>query len=256
MEGRGTAVAFFLILGIICAGLYWSVQALRQGGTLISLGGTEEVGGSPAPLTVAGPSVTPLVLPPTETPLFVPPTPAPATVTPTATPTPQPPISIEIPTVAATEPAGASPTVAGGTNTPSATPAESPTPEATATETPIPASPTPSLPFQIARQQPDFERGCNGHYIYGTVRDASGAPLPGVRLHAYDLYGNDLGIVETKVDPAGSYDFVISPVRDVWTVEVVDESGRPISPRAEVLNTGGFKPGEEACWHRVDWVRR
>lgn len=241
MEGRGSAVAFLLILLIVCGGAYWAYQAVREGGSLVSFGGTEVL--RPTAIVVAAglPTVTPLPGVPTETPRFVPPTPALLTPVPPS-PTPLPPIAVVSP-APTTEP---TPTIALDT-----------TPTPTPTETAVPPTATPAFLFQPALHRPDFERGCNGHYIFGYIRDSAGNLLSGVLVHVYDQYGNDLGVAPSKEPPdLGYYNFPISPVRDTWTVEVVDASGTPLSPPVEVLNTGGFVVGQEACWHQVDWLRR
>jgi hypothetical protein len=280
VEGRGSAIAFFVILAILCATGYWVRQILQEGGDLIRFGPPPAASSAVALQLTTFPTVTPLAMAPSETPLFVPPTPAEATATPTTTPTatPQPPIAlvtqpasaagaiatVASPSAATRTPAGRqtvtvspSPT-ALRTATPltSATPTALPTATTPPTAAPPPPSPTAGWLFQVGMRGPNYERGCDGHYIYGMVYDANGAPLPGVRLHAFDIYGNDLGIAVSKDSPAGSYDFVISGVRDTWTVEVLGENGQRVSPQVEVVNTGSFQPGSEACWHQVDWVRR
>ncbi|HYO24595.1 MAG TPA: hypothetical protein VEQ85_06555 [Lacipirellulaceae bacterium] len=295
VESRGTAVVFFLVLGIVCTGAYWAYDALRGGGQLLSFGGTEEIHPvlSATPTATESPTVTPLPASAIPTPRFDPPTPAivtpepptptslppigvatqpplptlppDSTAAPSATPTPTfTPEPTRTPTPSASPTPSPSPTptrtlTPSATPTPSTTPTPSatPLPTATPTPTPIPPSPTPVFPFQLAQQRPDFERGCSGHYIFGYVRDAAGTPLAGVLIHAYDQYGNDLGFVATKEAPdLGYYNFPISSARDVWTVEVVSAGGAPLSPPVQVLNTGAFIPGQEACWHQVDWVRR
>ena len=233
--GRGTAIAFLLVMLIICAGVYWVAQSVRTAGVW-GIGSAEVI------------TPTPHIAPPTFTPFSVRPTPSP-TSSPTLqsallTPTAQPPIVAAIPTFA--------PTALPPTPLPPLVPVffNTPTPRPTA---PPPPTATPTFPFQVALQTPDFERGCAGYYIYGYVYDRNGNPLPGVRVHVFDIYGNDIPPVVTKTEPPGWYDVVISNQRDTWIVEVVDEAGRQLSPRVQVLNTGNFVEGQEACWHRVDF---
>lgn len=244
-EGRATAVAFFLILLITCVGAYWVVQTVRTSGSLFSFG-TEVI--TPTPLTVAEPTFTPLAqIMPSPTPIFDAPTPAPAT--PTAT---------QQPVIAATIPPTQQPAERTATSAADATEQAQPTESPTPADTPTPApSPTPAYLFQVAEQAPDFSQGCNGHYIFGQVNDANGNPLPGVLVHVYDYYGNDFGAKPTKSAPGdeGKYDVPISAERDTWVVEIVDDAGNQLSPQVEVLNTGQFVEGEEACWHRVDFRR-
>lgn len=242
-EGRATAVAFFLILLITCVGAYWVVQTVRTSGGLFSFG-TEVI--TPTPLTVTEPTFTPLTqLLPSPTPVFDAPTPAPAS--PTATQ--QPVIAATIPP---TQPPAERTATSAAEETEEAQPTESPTPADTPTP---PPSPTPAYPFRIIEQGPDYSRGCNGHYIFGYVYDENGNPLSGARIHVFDIYGNDIPPAPSKADPPGWYDILISSERDTWNVEVVDDSGNQISPRAEVVNTGNFVEGQEACWHRVDFQR-
>ncbi|HBY98352.1 MAG: hypothetical protein M5U01_13565 [Ardenticatenaceae bacterium] len=243
MGSRGTALAFLLILVIVCGGAYWAYQAVQGGGSLVSFGGTEVLRPTAIVVATGLPTVTPLAAIPSETPRFVPPTPALLPpMSPTATPLP--------PIAVATQPPA--PT-AVALSTPTAPPDVTPT--VPPTETAVPTA-TPAFPFQLALQRPDFDRGCNGHYIYGYIRDSAGNLLPGVLVHVWDQYGNDLGVASSKEAPdLGYYNFPISPVRDTWTVQIVDPSGAALSPPVQVLNTGGFVVGQEACWHQVDWVR-
>jgi len=232
-EGRGTAVALFLILLVTCAGTYWAIQTVRTGGTLFTFGSTEII--TPTPGQVV-PTFTPFIgLAPSPTP-FTPATPVVAT----PSPTPQPPIQPAVPT---------RPTAG-----PTPTPLPSPTPRPAASPTP-PPSPTPAYLFTVLRQGPDYSKGCNGSYIFGYIYDAQGNPLPGVRVHVFDYYGNDFPPAISKEDPPGWYDVLISSQPNTWVVEIVDEAGNRVSPQVEVVNTGRFVEGQEACWHRVDFRR-
>lgn len=255
-ERIGNALAFGVVLLIILAGAWSVLNVLRGGSSVISFGGTEEVRPTQA-VVVLQPTLTPfdaIVLEPTNTPLiFEPPTPAAPTATsapqletvlpPTATPSPTdtPPPS---PTATETLPPTAT---APPTETPTATPIPSPTP--------VPPSPTPPYPFRIAAAGPDFGRGCSGHYIFGFVRDAFGNPLPGLRVRVYNEFGLDIPPATTKTDPPGWYDVLISEQRARWFVQVVDAGNNVLSPTAEVLNTGNYIEGVEACWHQVDFAR-
>lgn len=240
-EGHGTAVVFFLVLLITCAGAYWVVQTVRTSGGLFSFGGTEVI--TPTPLAVVPATFTPLSQSaPLPTAVFDAPTPAPASPTPTQ----QPPIAATVPPTR--PPVDLTATVATQ-DTPNLTPSPTSTPSAT---------PTPAFPFTVVRKEPDFSKGCNGYYIFGTVYDENGNPLPNVLVNVFDYYGNDFPDKPTKSAPGdeGKYDFPISAERDTWVVEIVDDAGNQLSPRVEVLNTGNFIEGQEACWHRVDFQRR
>jgi len=124
---------------------------------------------------------------------------------------------------------------------PTATPATSTaTPEPTATPVPPTDTPTPAylfLPDGPAR--PDMSHPCPGcpragAYIVGTVRDAGGNPLGGVRLvcyadwHRYPVVGSKGG------GEVGQYDCRIDQANATFYVVVLDEADRPISPEAVV----------------------
>jgi hypothetical protein len=149
-----------------------------------------------------------------------------ATLTPTATPT-----STDTPTATLTP-----------TATCTATPvlSEDAGPEPTATPALPTDTPTPAylfLPDGPAR--PDMSHPCPGcpragAYIVGTVRDAGGNPLGGVRLvcyadwHRYPVVGSKGG------GEVGQYDCRIDQANATFYVVVLDEADRPISPEAAV----------------------
>ena len=87
-------------------------------------------------------------------------------------------------------------------------------------------------------------------YIVGTVRDAGGNPLGGVRLvcyndwHRYPVVGSKGG------SDVGQYDFIINQTPVTWYVVVLDEQDRPISPEAAV----DFDP-LVYCRYIQDWRR-
>ena len=204
-----------------------SVMAL---GIILSAMGMSACGsGTPAHQSVVSEAVVPTgtptaVLTPTWTPMPTATATPTATLTPTATPSP--------------------------TDTPTMTPVLSPAlsavegeaagPEPTATP-PLPTdTPTPAylfLPDGPAR--PDMSHPCPGcpragAYIVGTVRDAGGNPLGGVRLvcyadwHRYPVVGSKGG------GEVGQYDCRIDQANSTFYVVVLDEADRPISPEAAV----------------------
>ena len=87
-------------------------------------------------------------------------------------------------------------------------------------------------------------------YIIGTVHDAGGNPLGGVRLvcyndwHRYPVVGSKGG------GDVGQYDFPIIQATATWYVLVLDEADRPISPEAAV----DFDP-LVSCRYIQDWRR-
>ena len=179
-------------------------------------------------------------------------------LTPTLTPTP---------TATATSTSTVAPTsTATATLTPTSTdtPTVTLTPTATSTATPAPTAtpvpptdtPTPAylfLPDRLA--QPDMSHPCPGcpkapAYIVGTVHDAGGNPLGGVRLvcyndwHRYPVVGSKGG------RDVGQYDFPIIQATVTWYVVVLNEADHPISPEAAV----DFDP-LVACRYILDWRR-
>jgi len=168
------------------------------------------------------------------TPTWTPMPTATSTGTPTATPTPTA-TSTATPTLTATPTPTDTPTVtATPTTTCTATPAPTATP-VLPTDTPTPAYLF--LPDGPAR--PDMSHPCPGcpragAYIVGTVRDAGGNPLGGVRLvcyadwHRYPVVGSKGG------GEVGQYDCRIDQANATFYVVVLDEAGRPISPEAAV----------------------
>lgn len=148
----------------------------------------------------------------------------------------------------ATAAAGAAPVAP--TERPTATPAP-PTPTPTAAPQP-PAAAMPFAPVSAVRHS---SGDCPGPSIRGTVRDAAGNPLAGVRLWRYDQWGNDQ-TVESKsgAGDLGQYDFPLGDTPNVHYVQVVDAAGSAISPVVEVQHRQGSAP--DATCHWIDWVRR
>jgi hypothetical protein len=185
-------------------------------GTSVPQPVVSEAGVPTETLTVA---LTPtLTLMPTATP----------TLTPTATPSPTA-TSTATPTLTATS---------TPTNTPTAT--STAIPEPTATPVPPTDTPTPAYLFiPDGPARPDMSHPCPGcpragAYIVGTVRDAGGNPLGGVRLvcyadwHRYPVVGSKGG------GEVGQYDCRIDQANATFYVVVLDEADRPISPEAVV----------------------
>ena len=166
---------------------------------------------------------TPTPVPPTETPF------------PTETPSPLPPTRTVAPT----------PTPHPPTETPAPTATHRPP-----TPTPAPASAHRFLPVLPAQADPSHPcPGCPRApaYIVGHVTDAAGNPLAGVRLvcyndwHRYDVIASKGG---------GEYDFPIVQADTTWYVVVLDQSDKPISPRAPVTVTLS-----ESCRYILNWQR-
>jgi hypothetical protein len=79
------------------------------------------------------------------------------------------------------------------------------------------------------------------------VVDASGVPLPGIRLVCYNDW-HRYPVVGSK--GSGEYDIPILQAEATWYVMVVDETDQPISPEVPVQ----FNP-LESCWYRLNWQR-
>ncbi len=178
-------------------------------------------------------------------------------------------ILVEPPTTSATAPpvdlAGS---VASTTtlSPPGATPAGLEIAAVTSTQEPLGSAsapvPTPTLPqfdpgslFTTAGSVRHSTSECPGASILGVVRDASGAPLTGIRLWRYDQWGNEQ-VVESKASEvdAGQYDFPLGDTPNVHYVQVIDSGGVIISPVIEIQHRQGDAP--DAVCHWLDWVRR
>ncbi len=183
-----------------------------------------------APATPAARGVTPTPRPtPTSASALVIPTPVPPTPTPTPIPT-QP-------------------------STPNARVSQQPTPTPPPSPTPTPEPPEETYEFVLAAPVRHTTEGCVGQAIRGTVYDANGNPLPGVRLWMYDQWANE-AYAESKSGAIdlGQYDFPIfhnSPT--TFYITVLGPDGAPISPTVEVYHRQG--PFQAANCHWVDWKR-
>lgn len=177
-----------------------------------------------------------------------------------------PPVAAETAVVASaqTPAAAATPAVTAATVEVHAASTDTPTPPRP-TPTPAPPTPTPTAAptlqtgpaYQFLPAGPVRHTvgDCPGPSIRGTVRDAAGNPLAGVRLWRYDQWGNE-HTVESKSGEVdrGQYDFPLGDTPNVHYVQVVDSSGAPISPSVEVQHRQGDAP--DATCHWLDWVRQ
>ena len=90
----------------------------------------------------------------------------------------------------------------------------------------------------------------------GRVLNREGAPVAGVHLVLVDEWGNRADAVSKDGQADyGSYDFLLNPFANRYTVTVVDESGNPASPPVVVEHLQGAQAsgGDSPC-HTVDWV--
>jgi hypothetical protein len=225
MESKYHAIAFMVVLAIVCLGAYVAVDAILSGGRtpLISLA-------TPTRLTIPEGDQT-MVAPgsiPTDTPV-VPPTPAVPTATPVfPTPTPVPATPTPVPV------------------TPTPTPTETPSgPSATS------APPTPGGYQYMPAGPVHSECGRPAALIYGWVRDAQGKNLEGVRVRVSDQWGNVAEAISKGGNEAGYYDVVRGMETVTWWVVVVDGAGNSLSPVVTIEPV----QGAAACWYQLDWRR-
>ncbi len=121
--------------------------------------------------------------------------------------------------------------------------------------TPLPsATPVGAFPFS-ARPVRYTSGDCPGTYALGLVTDRDGNPLPNVRLSLVDEFGNAATAV-TKPGPGdtGRYDFPMGGPARRFYLTIVDDAGRALSPRVEILHELPPQEGKGCRW--VDWTRR
>ncbi len=228
---KGYAFGFLIVLLIVILGFYVAYTGFVSSREALHAQSTA------APTTAAVKTLRP----PTAT----------ATATPVLLPTPAPGITA---TLTALVPVGVtespSPTGLPATEPPSLPTPEPPSPppaEPTAAPPPTPV-PAPTYQFRLLGARPDAGRaGCC--YIGGTIRDAAGNTLEGVRVRAYNEWQALEATSKGGVD-LGHYDIPIGADRVNWYVIVVDAAGNPVSPQAVVQ----FDPGA-AGWYWVEWQR-
>jgi hypothetical protein len=142
---------------------------------------------------------------------------------------------------------GVEPTAASGSPT-------APAPTATSLPEP-PASADADYPFALAGPVRSSNDGCSTASIGGSVRDASGAALAGVRLWRYDQFGNE-EVIESSAGDAdrGQYSFTIGDAANIHYVQVIDAGGAIISPVIQIDHRQGDVA--DALCHWVEWQQR
>jgi len=246
-----SAIAFVAVLiFVVVAGylVYTNIRDDLQGPEIV----TPRVEQSPTVVVVEEITDTPVL--PTETPLpvgTVTPVPS-ATVTeviPTSTLSPtSPPAGPTIQVVTPTKPPTITPR--SGTKTPTPADGTSPTTGPTSTAT-LSSLYTFYLDGGVVH---DMETSCVAQYIRGMVWNKAGDPLEGVRLKAYDLWGNEVVTTSKGGAEAGKWDIVLGGTENIWKVVILDAAGLEISPVAVVPHhqEDEFKG---ACVHIVNWRR-
>jgi hypothetical protein len=224
--GKGYAFGFMIVVLVVLLGLYVAFtgfmstrEALRAQATPVP---TSQLGQATRAATqgTPTPTATQMVLP-----SYIPLITDTVTATPTLPPTPEP---------------SATPQPARPSSTPRPTkpPVSMPT-----------ATPAEALPFRLLSTQPDPSRpGCC--YIYGTIRDANGNLLEGVRIQASNKWTTLPPATSKGGTETGQYDIPISQEKLTWYIVLVDAAGNPISRQAVVNFDSGV-----AGWYRVDWQR-
>ena len=91
--------------------------------------------------------------------------------------------------------------------------------------------------------------------MFGCVRDANGQPLKGVRLTAFNEWGWKLELPALSkpisATDAGYYDIILAVAAGKWTVQVIDETGFPISNQAIFTHSEEFSN----CHYVINWRR-
>jgi len=227
VESKGYAIAFLIVMVIICTGAYVAISALQANTSqpLVRIARPADTTNSSMATKVVSPTrqqATATVAPPTET--------------------PQPPITL---------PVQLTPTPVPGNRKPSVT--------SVPTATTVQSTATPVIRYPYVQDGPvsgDFSHACEGAYIYGIIRDARGNPLEGVHIQASDAWGNHLEAVSKGGTDRGRYDIPInSNIQNTWNVAIINPSGNSISAVVPVHHAGHYVPGKEPCWHRLDWRR-
>lgn len=219
MQNKGSALAFLLVLLLMCLGACAGISALTRGA------------GS---RVVAEESWTPSMATPSS-PVGATPTPS---DTPAETPSPHSEVSTPVaPTATPMPPA-------------TATPLPSPTPTVGPTSTRPAGGATPFVPqggnqFSIVHNERDCTKG---GLIGGWVYDAGGNGLPWANLHLYNDYGWSADKQSEGPPQAGKYEFTMGFDAGLFHLVIVDGAGQPLGPVVDV----DYRP---ECSQRVDWQR-
>jgi hypothetical protein len=140
------------------------------------------------------------------------------------------------------------------TTPPQAAPTEAQPSEPAETATPEPQPPTPvpvpAYEFRLAGPPALDSSFPNCCYLFGTVRDAAGTGLEGVRVVAFNEWvALDPAVTKGGAE-AGRYDIPIGYDAVTWDLILVDAAGIQISTKVSLP----FNP-EETNAYRIDWQR-
>ena len=219
MQSKGSAVAFLVVLMVMCVGACLAFSALTSGrdSRVVAV---ESLSPSGEATTRAAdsspmPSETPAQTPSPSSDLSTP-------VVPTATPVPP----------------------STPTPLPSPTPATTPTPTAESTG-PGPIPPQGPYPYRVTRNEADCSAG---GLIGGRVYDASGNGLAWANVYLYNDYGWSARKQSEGPPQAGKYEFTMGSDAGLFHLVIVDEADQPQSNVVDV----DYKPN---CSQIVDWER-
>jgi len=220
MQSKSSAVAFIVVLLVMCVGACAGFSALTRGR---ESGSVAEESLTPAGVAATAPSdLSPV---PTDSPA--------------GTPSPNPELS--------------TPVVATATPVPPSTPTPppSPTPIVSPSPTGTSSGPGPIPPDGFQYRVTQNERDCaKGGLIGGWVYDAEGNGLAGVRLRIYNDYGWDPRPYRESEGSAqaGKYEFTMGSEAGLFHLVIVDNDGQAVSRVVDV----DYDPN---CSQRVDWER-
>jgi len=252
-----SAIAFIIVLLFVGIAGYLVYSNLRNDLPTIELTipGNEP---SPTAVIVAETVITQPEMADTETP-------APANTTEPTQPAPSSTVTVVPVTSTATPSAGSTIQVVTPTSFPTRTPRAE-----TLTVTATPTIDILTLPTGVAATTPqpagsyvfyldgevihDQESSCVAQYIRGMVRNKAGDPLEGVRIKAFDLWGNEIMAISKGGTDIGKWDIVLGGTENIWKVVILDAAGVEISPIARVPHHQDDE-FNSACVHIVNWRR-
>jgi hypothetical protein len=239
---RGYAFGFLLVLLVVILGLYVALTSFEASREVARARPTAVRTASLTQVTAPAPSATPAA---DEGPSVTAGLPLTATVSPLLTPTLEvaPTLIVAEPTLAVEAPAA----------TPTTGPATAPAQPVDTPEAPLPPpapAEVPGYDFRLAGPHAASPAYPNCCYIYGTVRDAAGNGLEGIRVEAANEWTPPFAAVTKGGSELGQYDIPIDTKIAKWYIKLVDATGNQISSEVQIQFDGSGANG-----YRVDWQR-
>jgi hypothetical protein len=154
--------------------------------------------------------------------------------------------AMALPTSEVSEPVEVESTEPVATEAPRVQPTDTAQPQI---QPPTPA-PVPAYQFRLAGPPGPAAEFSSCCYILGTIRDAAGNKLEGVRVQVWTMWTAPVISVSKGGVDLGNYDVPIGRDAVVWNIYLVDAAGTQISSQVQIP----FDP-EAANALRVDWVR-